>query len=216
LTKDHQRYTVWAAINNRNKDFMKHLKRQDGIAQLLIVALVAIVLVVIGLAIWQSQHVKTKADQATNSPTPSAAAQASSTPAPTVANEIKVTELGFKMSLPVGLTDLKYVATTNQTGTANGVSYQYSTASFSTTALEQKASGIAACTAAEGPIGRITRYSVDPSTFGTTNSVTKKVGSFYLGFTMPQSPCSSASADSQLQTSDTSLLRQAFDNAAAL
>src|SRR5438067_7732606 len=111
---------------------MRYLKHQDGIAQLLIVALVAVVVIVMGLAVWQSQQAKTKADQTANSSTRSVAVQASSTPA-TGVNEIKVTELGFKMTLPVGLTDLKYVAQTNLTDP--GSNGKASRASFSTASL---------------------------------------------------------------------------------
>src|SRR6266536_2394026 len=111
---------------------MKHLNRQDGIAQLLVVALVAVILVAVGLAVWQSQ--KAKNNQVAVSPTPTATVQASTAPSPTTpatANEIKVTELGFKMTLPAGLTDIKYVAQTNLPGSAQHPA-TYSTSSFST------------------------------------------------------------------------------------
>ena len=196
---------------------MNHFKRQAGFAQLLVVALVAVIIAVVGLAIWQSQEAKSKADQATNTPAASTPVEEPShTPAPSVANEVTVTELGFKMTLPDGLTSVKYVAKANQTGTANVSQYEYSVTSFSTASLEQTTAGTAACMAAQGPIGRITRYSVDPSTMGTTLSVKKKVGNFYLGFAFPQSPCSSDSEAARSQTSQISLFRQAFDTATAV
>ncbi len=186
---------------------MKYLKHQEGMV-LPLVVLVAVVVAVIGVAVWQSQKAKT--NQATSSPTPTPVAQASSTPTvtPTPANEFKVTELGFKMTLPAGLTGLKYVAHTNLPGNAEHPA-TYSSTSFSTTSLEESDSR---CTAGDASIGSIVRYSENPSTFG---SVTK-VGNFYLVFTTPQQPCSDKAAAEQLQTSQTSLLRQALATATAL
>lgn len=196
---------------------MNYLKRQEGVVQLLVVGLVVAVLIVVGLAAWQFQKAKT-ADQTASSPTPTLVASSSPSPAssatPTSANEFKVTELGFKMTLPAGLPDLKYTAQINQTGKSNGTSYQYSAASFSTQALEQiDAKG---CSAAQSPLGAIIRYSVDPNTIGTTVTISKKVGNFYLGFETPQAPCTSTGSASQLLPTQASLLRQAFDSATAL
>jgi hypothetical protein len=66
----------------RKHSFIKVHNRQDGVAQLSIVALVVMVLAVIGLAVWQSQHVKSRAYQTSGSHTSTSVAQASSTPAP--------------------------------------------------------------------------------------------------------------------------------------
>jgi uncharacterized membrane protein len=193
---------------------MKYLKRQEGMITPLVIGLVVLVIVVVGVAVWQSQHAKTRANTATNAPTPSASARASSSPSSTAtptANEIKVTELGFKMTIPAGLTGLKYLAHTNLPGNAEHPA-TYSTSSFSTTSLEEADSR---CTAGDAPIGSIVRYSEDPSTFATVGSVTK-VGSFYLAFTTPQQPCSDKATAEQLQTSQTTLLRQALATATAL
>jgi hypothetical protein len=185
---------------------MKYLKRQEGVVLPLAILLVAVVAVVVGVAVWHSQKAKT--NHATSSPTPTSVAQASSTPTatPSPANEIKVTELGFKMTLPAGLTGLKYVPHTNGNTQQPAT---YSSASFSTTSLEESD---ARCTAGDASIGSIVRYSENPTTFG---SVTK-VGNFYLVFTTPQQSCSDKAAAEQLQTSQTSLLRQALATATAL
>lgn len=196
---------------------MQYLKRQEGVVLPLLIGLVALVVVVIGLAVWQSQHAKTKANQASTSPTPTAVAQASSTPTPTAtpapANEIKVTELGFKMTLPAGLIGLKYAAQTNLPGSAAHPA-TYSTSTFSTSSLEQLAGAGSQCSAANGSIGTIARYSEDPATF--TSASSKKVGNFYVTFSTPPAPCSNASDTSQLELSQTLLLRQAFNSASAL
>ena len=52
-------------------------QRSYRVAQLMVVALVVVLIAVIGLAVWQSQQVKTKADQAANTPTPTATVQLS-------------------------------------------------------------------------------------------------------------------------------------------
>ena len=64
---------------------MNYLRRQEGVAQLLIVGLVAIAVVVIGLAIWQAQKSSNKSDQAkvTATATPVAPSSASPTPSAT-------------------------------------------------------------------------------------------------------------------------------------
>ena len=196
---------------------MKYPKREDGIAQILIVGLVAVVMVVIGLAVWQAQ--KAKANLVSSSPTPTVAAKSSSSPtptaAPTPANEIKVTELGFKMTLPTGLTDLKYVAETGISDPAgNGT---LARASFSTTSLEQKDSN-SLCQAAKGPIGFISRYEAEPKSLesGPVRESVRKVGNFYLAFGPSQSACSDNNGVPGLQDSQTKLLEQAFDGASAL
>jgi hypothetical protein len=200
-----------------NQNRMKYLKRQEGMILPLVVGLVALVAVVIGVAVWQSQKAKTEGIKATASPSPSVVAQASSAPTatatPAPANEIKVTELGFKMTLPAGLTGLKYAAQTNIPGSAEHPA-TYSTSTFSTTSLEQLAGAASQCSAANGSIGGIARYSEDPSTF--THGVPKKVGNFYLEFSTPPAPCSDAAGAGQLEASQTSLLRQALDSATAL
>jgi hypothetical protein len=200
---------------------MKYLKREDGIAQVLIIVLIAVVIAAVGLAVWQSQKSqksKTAASQTTSSPTPTVAAKVSATPAPSTtpapANEIAITELGFKMTLPTGLTGLKYVAQTNLPGSAGHPAY--STSTFSTASLEQLAGAGSQCSATNGSIGSIAKYSEDPTTFASGAANTKKVGNFYLVFITPQSPCSNQTAAEQLELSQTSLLRQAFDNATSL
>ena len=192
---------------------MNYLKRQDGVAQLLVVALVVVVIVVIGLAVWQSQQVKTKADQAANTPTSTATVQASSTPAPSTAAEVKVTELGFKMTLPAGLTDLKYVAETNLTDPAgNG---KYARASFSTSSLEQKDPASSLCLAAQAPLGVIVRYETEPKGLDSGIPV-RKIGNFYLTYSGVQSACSDNDGVPNFVLSQAALLEQAFNTATAL
>jgi len=197
---------------------MKYLKRQEGMAAPLLIALVVLVAVVVGVAVWQSQHTKTKQYQTTVSSTPTAVAQTSSSPAPTAtpapANEIKVTELGFQMTLPTGLVGLKYVVQTNLPGSySDGTPYTLSTSRFSTASLQQLDPQ---CTPANDAIGTIVRYSSDPQNRVTGVAEFKKVGNFYLGFETPQQPCSSSSAAGQLETSQINLLRQAFESSTAL
>ena len=189
---------------------MKHLKRQQGSVLPLVIGLVVVLAVVVGVAVTQAQKAKTK--QSTSSPSPTATAtpvartSTSPTATPAPSNEFKVTELGFKMTPPAGLTvaDLKYVARGN------------SDSSFSTTSLEQTAGAGSQCSTANASIGSIVRSTTDPKTTSTGIAASKKVGNFYLGFITPQSPCSNNSTAEQLQMSQALLLRRAFDSATAL
>jgi hypothetical protein len=174
---------------------MKYLKRQDGIAQVLVVGLVAIVLVAIGLAVWQSQKAKTKADTTTSSPTPTPSVSAS--PA---ANEFDVSQLGFKMALPIGLTGLVDSVQMNVPGNYGGNTYTVSSASFSTTALEQ-AAPTTDCSASSGPIGTIALYSFNPvgKIGGISSASVKQLGGNYLVISGSGAQCSSNAAASTLQ-----------------
>jgi len=192
---------------------MRYLKRQEGVVLPLVVGLVAVVAIVIGLAVYQAQRAKT--NQATSSPTPSPTTQASSTPTPTATNEIKVAELGFKMTLPAGLTDLKYVAETNLSVTGDKGIERFSKARFSTSSLEQKDSSSVCQAAHAAPLGGITRYDAEPK-YLDSGRVARKVGGFYLVFYEPQSACSDNSGTPNLQFSQSALLKQAFDSATAL
>src|SRR5262245_38705856 len=112
---------------------MKYLQRQNGVAQILMVGLVVVVLVLAGLALWQWQNANKPAASRTPSPVVKATTTPTTTPSP--AGELKVTELGFKLTLPVGLADLKYVA---QTGLSDpGGNGTFGRASFSTSSLEK-------------------------------------------------------------------------------
>lgn len=61
---------------------MSYLRKQEGVAQLLVVGLVAVVVVVVGLAIWQAQKSSNKSDPATPKATATPAAQSSPSPTP--------------------------------------------------------------------------------------------------------------------------------------
>lgn len=197
---------------------MKHSPNERGIIPV-IVALVVVALVVIaGLAIYNlskhQQNVPIAKSSSTPSATPSSRASTSPTPSPASMIEFKVTELGFEMTLPAGLTGLNYVAQTNISGSfSDGTPYTLATSRFSTTSLQQSDSQ---CTAANNAIGTIVRYSEDP--MGRVAGVTdvKKLGNYYFGFETPQQPCSSTPGVGQVETSQINLLRQAFENATAL
>ena len=191
---------------------MKYLKRQEGMTAPLVVGLLAVVAIVVGIAVWQSQRVKPHAS-ASPTPTPTRAAQASPTPTttPAPANEFKVAELGFKMTLPAGIADLKYVAQSNLTGSGSAGTYKYSKSSFSTSILEQRDSS-ALCLAAHAPLGTITRYETQPQGLDSGIRV-RQVGTFYLAFSGTQSACSDGNGIPDLTLSQSALLEQAFNGA---
>lgn len=186
---------------------MKHTSSERGVVLPALIAVIVVVLIAVaGLAAYnlsKSHHKNVQAVETSPSPSTTPSPTASSTPA----NEFAVSQLGFEMTLPTGLAGLTYAVQTNYPATGD------STASFTTTSLEQAVSGNS-CDAADGPIGRIMRSSENPSS--GTNVDVVKLATFYLSFTTPQQPCASASAGGQLETSQIQLLRQAFDTSTAL
>jgi hypothetical protein len=87
---------------------MKNPPRQDGVAQLLIIALVVVVAGVIGLALWQSQQAKPKPNEVTSLTKPSPVAQASSTPVPTATTYLTITQWGAQIPLTDDIKDAIY------------------------------------------------------------------------------------------------------------
>ncbi len=200
---------------------MNYLRRQDGIAKPLIIIGAVVFVVIMGLAVWQQKQAKDAARKAAGaqtatspSPTPAAVGHsASPTPAAATQNEIKLPELGFKMTLPEGLYDLKYVAALHQPAVdGNG---PYSKASFSSTSLEQKDPGNAQCTAAKAAVGSITRYESQPRDLALTVPV-KQVGNFYLVYTVAGTNCSDVTDFNDLNVTQSELLQQAYDSAVPL
>jgi hypothetical protein len=196
---------------------MTGFKNQQGVTFVPVVILAAVVLGVIGGAIYVSMHSKNAAS--VSSPTPSLSASSTPTTSPSAAatklsNEFDVSELGFKMTLPTGLSGLTYSVQMNQTGNYNGQSYTASTARFSTTSLVN--ADPSHCGTTDSPVGAISYYpSFNPSVLSDSPKI-KKLDAGYLAFTGPQGECSTnASADS-IQSANWPLLSQAFETASPL
>lgn len=182
---------------------MRERRKQEGFSILwaVLVALVVIAAACAGWLVYQRNGAMT-ADTKTNTNQQQPTHQQ---PRPTPTTEFVVAELGFKMQLPSGLTGLKYVID-------NSIP-DYPTAYFTTASLEQADGGNTQCTAAEHPLGAISKTSDNPATSGVHYAMYMAVGSFYLTYTTPQQGCSSNSSTVSLETSQTALLRQAFNTA---
>ena len=202
------------------KSKMKYFD-QRGVAMVLEVVIVAVVLAVSGLGIYAYVHAKKPtASVSGTTPTLSRSATPSPTSTPTpvatkAANEFDVAQLGFKMTLPNGLTGLTDNVEMNQPGSYGGQTYTVSTASFSTKALEQAAPS---CSASSGPIGSISLYSFNPvgKIGGISSASVKQLGTKYLVVSGSGAECSSNAAASTLQSQMSSLFAQAFNSASPL
>jgi len=184
---------------------------------LLELILVVVFILLVGVAIYTAVgHKKpTVAINQTPSPskTPIASASPSSTPAP---NELDVSQLGFKMTLPDDLTDLIYSLKLNQSGSdVNGTPYTFSYVTFSTQSLTN---ADANCNAAAGPLGTFEEYDFDPigKAGNASAATTRQVGSYYLVHETPQQPCSANQSVDNTQTSLLPLVVQAFNSASPL
>jgi hypothetical protein len=194
---------------------------RDAHGAVLIIELVvlAAVLAVAGFAEYQYTSHKKAANQAVK-PNPHMAAKSSPSPSASTpptqkpANEFDVPELGFKMTLPAGLNDLKYIAELNQTEWIGNSPLTVSTARFTTQYLGQ-----AACSTdghAIG-IGHISKYNSDPRSLHLTDIGTvKSVGDFYLEESGSQAACGDSASVNAKQLQMMQLLSQAFDTASPL
>ena len=187
---------------------MKLHLNEKGLILPLILGLIAVALV-IGLAIWPHLRMEgTSSIYNAPSPSPTTSPKAAS-------KEIEIKELGFKMTLPSGVTDLQYTLMIDQAEDVK-IKGKYATAGFSTTALIKADSDSTRCSAKHSPLGLISRYDSTPPAAMSGPSAIKKVGNFYLTFTTPQSPCSDVAAAEMLTLSQIGLLKQAFDSATLL
>jgi hypothetical protein len=179
---------------------MKHLKNERGMTFIVEILLVVVVLVVVAVAVYASTQTK-KTSISNTTPTKPA-------------NEFDVSELGFKMTLPDGLKDLKYEATLELPGDIDGVHYKVSTVQFTTKSLEASNS---VCSAKNAAIGSIAKYPFDPKAKGIMGiGKVEKVGQNYLTFIHPQSTCSDNAAVVATENTLIDLLSKAFDTATPL
>lgn len=139
--------------------------------------------------------------------------RASSTTQVTTTNSLSIPELDIKLALPNGLTpgDLQYDAQIDRPGTTADP-HLWSSLAFTTKSLLQLDSG---CTAAEGSIGAIIRYSEDPRSINAVLRESRPLGNYYFGFAAPQGPCSLNPNAEKLQLQQIQMLQQAFDSVTA-
>ncbi len=189
------------------------IKDERGAVLIVELVVLALVLAAAGFATYQylehksatSNAVTPRPHVAKTTPSPSAS--------PNPANEFDVPELGFKMMLPTGLTELEY-SIVYQDPSHAPVGARFSTKQVDQIAPEH-------CTVADGPIGSIYVSSVDPKTLADPrlSNDARKVGGKWLSYLGPEHGCYPGSSDSpgnKLQTSTSQLMHQAFNTAALL
>jgi hypothetical protein len=163
-----------------------------------IVALLILSISAAGIAYYNQRPIDTL--HAATVSTTSSVASTSTYPIP---------EFGIVLTLPSGLSssDLVYSAQINRPVSAVD-SNPWSTVSFSTKSLQQLDS---ACTADEGSIGMIVRYTEDPKAIKAQVSDSQQIGDHYFAFAAPQGSCSENPQAHQLESTQIGLLQQAFE-----
>ncbi len=178
---------------------MQH-KRVSGfstIIMIIILILVAAGLVAGGWVVYQNMNKHIVTTPGSNNP-------------PTVVvpiNEFDIPELGIKLVLPDGLTDLKYYIDNSIPG--NPVAF------LTTTTLEQMDGPSSECTAKNGAIGTIGIVPQDPNTVSEYGNVaaSKLVGNGYVYYQQPQSPCTGNKSTGDFQLSQIQLLKETISTA---
>ncbi len=185
---------------------MKYLKRQEGMVAPLVIGLAAVVIIVVGVAVWQSQKAK---PQVTASPTPTVKASTSPTPTATPVSgttSFAIKELGIQLQVTSDLKDLVYT-----TQIHSGVTSAY----FSTASLvaADKAAGGKYCTpGGDAPVGVIDLSAATPQGEG----LIKIIGGKHLNYSSQQSVCSEDSSVMNLAKKQAQSFRQALDSAEAI
>jgi predicted ribosomally synthesized peptide with SipW-like signal peptide len=136
------------------------------------------------------------------------ATNATTTPEQTVkpANQFDIPELGIRMTLPVGLSGLKYEI---DTALVQGVSF----AKFTTARLQDREGTSSKCTSQDAPLGTIWFSSESPIDSKASVNAYKQLDTKYLLYQSSQSGCSSDSGTTALQMSQSQLLKEAISTA---
>ncbi len=193
---------------------LKKINNQSGFTAFEIVIVIVAMLAIGAAGYFAYQARQDKNDYSANVPHKKTTA-----PVKSSQKVLEIKELGFKMTLPPGLEDLEYRASTDNK-TIEDIKGRSATftgqALFGTKALASKDAQNCSLSADGGPLGAIERLTTDTSSyeFASGPEKFKKVGSFYLTYSNPQSYCSLDNKD--LQDRQHELLKQAFDSAQPL
>lgn len=189
---------------------------QFGVAAIPLLATGAFIVVVLGVVIYAANGMKT-ATPKVNQPTTATKSPLPSSQSAKPASEFDVTDLGFKLSLPSGLTGVTQLVQQNQTGPGIGLdTYNYSVAILSNSTLT--ADDPANCSASSAALGSISKYAFDPVGVDqlSADSNTIQLGSYWLSYHAPQESCSQNPAVISYQNSLIPLMEQAFETASPL
>lgn len=130
--------------------------------------------------------------------------------ATTTTSNFSIPELGVSLTLPSGLnsTDLQYSADLSRP-VSTVDEHSWSTISFTTKSLLQLDPQ---CSAAEGSIGMLVRYTEDPKAIHAQVVKSSQLGNYYYAFAAPQGSCTENSQAQKLEAQQIALLQQAFDS----
>jgi hypothetical protein len=155
---------------------MKASRDERGVATVLLVILVAAVLAVVGLAVYNARQSKSQTAATGPSSSPAQSPETSATPAATTAY-LHIKEMGIKLPLSADITDLTYYY--------NATS---KTAELSSKSLADKTGGACAAASGVGPLETLHRTTELPSGYDSRD--TKQVNGYYIWRTPPQAACS--------------------------
>jgi hypothetical protein len=167
---------------------MKHVSNERGALPVLVVVLVALLVAVVGVAVYSSSKARNANTQTANGSSPASSPGSTASPVATPSNMFIVKELGVQFPVTADIKDLEYAVRTLGDGSTG--------ADFSSASMV--ATGGKGCAADAHPLGTITL--VSNANFPDGQKV-KQLGSKYLYYVHAQSVCwSGTSADSLSQT----------------
>jgi hypothetical protein len=183
----------------------KNTNSEAGFASIVLVALLALVLIVAGVAIYNARHTTKTSSVSTGTPSASATPAASPTPAATY---LHIKELGIKIQLHDNLKDVVY--------TYGGQSLADPQEGGVSVSSQSLIAASAACgSASHSPLGAIGKTKNPDQVFGMLspdNKTVFKFGDYYVYYRTPQSSCG---APQSLQNQQFQSFKQAFQTVQA-
>jgi hypothetical protein len=174
---------------------MRSTRNERGVAMVLLVILVAVVLAVVGLAVYNAQQGKPKTANTGQSSSPAQSPETSATPAPTTAY-LHIKEMGIKLPLSADISDLSYYY--NMTSR---------TAELGSKSLAGKTGGACAAGPGVGPLETLHRTTELPSGYDPKD--VKRVNGYYIWRTPPQAACSADAEAVALMTKQRAAVHEA-------
>ena len=171
---------------------MKLFSRQDGFANLLIVLLLVAAVGAAALYAWQARNINsaTSSNQVQSTPT---------TPAPATPSYFVIPELGIKLILKPGISDLTYYFDSELNAQTDGTKF-VSLSSKSIGVLSKGSCAVGRGVSSYGSLG-VTKDPNQPFGVLRENGTTIfKRGDSYIYYRLPQAQCSSHDDVNQLMT----------------
>ncbi len=163
---------------------MNYLRSERGASIVLEVVLVAVVLCMVGFAVYSSAHDKPAPVVVTTTPAPTPSPSATPSSSPAALTYLQLTELGLKLPLTSEIKDLIY---TYSPSTSDLPAKLH----FSTTSISALADGF--CGPSHDPLGTYTVYPSAQSN-ATAGALTASVGGHFIYYTHVQYGCGDTAA----------------------